>query len=46
MLTFVPFVLVVGWVWKAKGFKTAVLVALGWMLVELFVGVLLFDLPR
>ena len=28
MLTFVPFVLVVGWAWKAKGFKTAVLVAL------------------
>ena len=46
MLTFVPFVLVVGWVWKAKGFKRAVGVAFVWMLVELFVGVLLFDWPR
>ena len=46
MLTFIPGVLAVALAWKFKGFMTAVFVLFGWIVLELAVGVLLFDLPR
>lgn len=46
MLTFIPGVLAVVLAWRFKGFMAAVFVLLAWIVLEVVLGVLLFDLPR